>query len=409
MRLVAIGDVGVIDDMIHIGDEAMFEQFVDRMRARGITEVVGLSSAPAETAARYGIDAAPQIGFDARSGRAAMAERLDRVRRTAAGQAGLLAAGDPAHEVIAAVSAADGVVVTGGGNLASTWPANIMERVAVGQVAAAFGKPLVVTGQTLGPDLSAGDAAAVAGLLAAARLVGVREQPSYELARSLGVDGARLARNVDDAAFLASPHEDPQPVLAVSLSTHVGAADRGTVAKAAADLVDALCGTAGLGVRFVPHFASLDPTDRRGDSALHDLVHAALSTPQVSHVTPVDSRQVAAASRSAAVVLSSRYHPAVFATSAGVPTLAVSVDGYTSVKLTGATGAFGQSGVVAVEDLLSGAATATAAALWDRREGIREHGLRIAEQQRPVSEAWWDRVAETLSARERPRRAVRPE
>ena len=63
MRVVAIGDVGVVDDMMHIGDEAMFEAARDELAARG-ADVVGVSSAPAETAARYGIEAVARIGFD---------------------------------------------------------------------------------------------------------------------------------------------------------------------------------------------------------------------------------------------------------------------------------------------------------------------------------------------------------
>ena len=35
MQLVAIGDVGVVDDMMHIGDEAMFEALKDELTARG--------------------------------------------------------------------------------------------------------------------------------------------------------------------------------------------------------------------------------------------------------------------------------------------------------------------------------------------------------------------------------------
>ena len=50
MRLVMIGDVGVVDDMVHIGDEAMFEAAVEELADRGV-EVTGVSSAPADTAA----------------------------------------------------------------------------------------------------------------------------------------------------------------------------------------------------------------------------------------------------------------------------------------------------------------------------------------------------------------------
>ena len=46
MRVVVLGDVGVIDDMMHIGDEAMFQAATQELGARGI-DVVAISSAPA--------------------------------------------------------------------------------------------------------------------------------------------------------------------------------------------------------------------------------------------------------------------------------------------------------------------------------------------------------------------------
>ena len=63
MRVVALGDVGVIDDMMHIGDEAMFQAAHDELTARGAS-LVAVSSVPDETAARYGMEAVRRIRFD---------------------------------------------------------------------------------------------------------------------------------------------------------------------------------------------------------------------------------------------------------------------------------------------------------------------------------------------------------
>ena len=63
MRIVAIGDVGVVDGMMHIGDEAMFDALVEALRARGASSIVGVSGNPSETAERYGIEAVGRIGF----------------------------------------------------------------------------------------------------------------------------------------------------------------------------------------------------------------------------------------------------------------------------------------------------------------------------------------------------------
>lgn len=185
MRLVMIGDVGVVDDMVHIGDEAMFEAAVEELADRGV-EVTGVSSAPADTAARYGVEAVHRIRFDGLD-RAASESRLAAV---VAGGADL-APDDTAHAVISAVAAADGVIIAGGGNLASTWPLHVYERAALAGLAERTGTPLVVTGQTFGPHLVGRDRELVSSLLRSARRVGVRETASQRLAAELGVDARR--------------------------------------------------------------------------------------------------------------------------------------------------------------------------------------------------------------------------
>ncbi|WP_397545215.1 hypothetical protein, partial [Salinibacterium sp.] len=70
-QIVVIGDIGVMNNMIHIGDEAMFEALVDAMRQRGIHGITGISSAPIESSARYGISAVSTVGWPR--------ERADRV------------------------------------------------------------------------------------------------------------------------------------------------------------------------------------------------------------------------------------------------------------------------------------------------------------------------------------------
>ena len=174
VHVIAIGDIGVADGMMHIGDEAMFEALLDELRA-----------------ARRDIDHRAERGAGGVGG--ALRHRGHRPHRlpggSAAGAAGsrrcsmpsrardACRAGDPFWTVRDAVASADGVVIAGGGNLASTWPLHIFERSALARIAAHLGKPLVITGQTLGPALSAEDRPILAQTLASARLVGLRERP----------------------------------------------------------------------------------------------------------------------------------------------------------------------------------------------------------------------------------------
>src|SRR5207237_1519259 len=77
--------------------------------------------------------------------------------RTPVFRSGRQEIGDPAQwlgdEISKAVRDSDGVVISGGGNLCQTWPEKILERVVLIQYARELGRPVVVVGQPLSPDL----------------------------------------------------------------------------------------------------------------------------------------------------------------------------------------------------------------------------------------------------------------
>lgn len=408
MRILLLGDVGVLDDMVHIGDEAMFEELTSQLRRRGVTSFTGLSSNPDETRRRYGLDAIRGIGFSPAlvGDRAAQEERMGLVLRTADGERGLLELGDPAHGVIEAVRAADGVAVSGGGNMASIWPMHIFERATLAALAARFDKPFVVSGQTIGPELEGADRDLTARLLGSARLVGLRETASAALVRELGVTGDGVESTIDDASFLgmdwsagapAAGSPEAAPYCAVTLAAHVGGLDRDAFADATARLLDRVAAETGLEIVFFAHFASLRGTDdERGDSLAHRRVIDRMTQP--SRIEPTtDSIAAARFARGASLAVSSRYHPAIFAVSAGVPTVGIAVDDYTTVKLTGALGNFGQAGVVTARDVLGGSATGVVLDTWRASDAIRSTWASRVEPARAASDAWWDRVTATLT------------
>jgi polysaccharide pyruvyl transferase WcaK-like protein len=363
--------------MMHIGDEAMFEQFVVQARARGIHNIVGVSSNPIDTAERYGIESVARLGLS--GDRSAMIAQAP-------------------HAELPALDTVDAVVITGAGNLASTWPVHIVERLELARRARARGIPFVITGQTLGPGLVPDDELMLAELLQSAALVGVRESASFALASRLGVEPARLRVGADDASFLglaAGEHPDSGPYVLVSLSTHVGAADRTAFVDSVATLLDSLAAVSGVEIVFLAHYGPLAEPWQRGDVVMHEAVAARMTSPTRAIPTGT-AAEAARLARSASMVVTSRYHPAVFAGPAGVATLGIAVDDYTTVKLRGALGAFGQDAVVAAAELAD--APSLAERLWAARHEIRVRGQVIAAERRAESDDWWDRVVTTLGA-----------
>jgi len=388
MRIVSIGDIGPLDGMLHVGDEAMFEAMVIELRSRGASHITGLSSNLVDSADRYGIDAIQNLGFgDLGKDRAASEQRMHDILT------GRIQPRDPAVAVVHAVQTADLVVIAGGGNMTSIWPSHIFERATLGALAKAAGVPLVVSGQTLGPQLDEPDSVLLAGLLRSADLVGVREGDSLALAAGLGIE-AQL--HADDASFLAdlapsSAPLPPFPYCLVTLSTHTGPAEREEFVAAAALLLDRVAASTGLGVVFSGHFAPFGGAPR-GDEVIHELVRSAMEQ-QSGTARAQSAAESAALARGASLVVSSRYHPVVFAVSGGVPAVGIPVDDYTTTKLTGALGNFGQSSVLPLNALLAEDGPSLVNDVWLDRSGIRETGLQRAHEQRAASSAWWDAVA----------------
>src|SRR5689334_11596747 len=144
MRVLVIADVGGAGAR-HVGDEAMLEANLEAFR-RLVPDVAFtvVSADPAWVASRYRVDAvAPFVFPEEASATAARAARLDALVVEATGTDR-----SRRHPTIDAVARADAIVVSGGGCLSSSWPHLLYERVALLRLAAFFGKPAVVIGQT---------------------------------------------------------------------------------------------------------------------------------------------------------------------------------------------------------------------------------------------------------------------
>ena len=413
-RIAVLADLG--QDVYHAGDEAMGHAAADELRSRGL-EVLLLSRNPEQTEQLFGCPAAATLPFPWPP-----AEReayLQQIRSHLQGSAELPAE-DPARALIRVLSECDGVLVAGGGNLNSRYGWLLYERAAVVAVARALGKPVVVSGQTLGPQLTAPDTIALAEMLESAELTSMREPASLQLARGLGV--AAVA-GLDDASFLATvgfPAGEPAAVEPVTGkpapgepegadARTEGLPDNGYVAVTVSpssdvpgdfwarlgEQLDALYRRTGLPAVFIPHMGI--GAERGWDIDSHARIAASMTAPSVQ-LPVLPARQVAALTTGASLVLTSRYHPAVFALSAGVPVLGLATDTYSGVRLAGAMGNWGLADfVLPLPALYEGLLEPALAEGWQRRTEISGHLAAVLPSRSAWSRSWWDAVAAVFS------------
>ena len=359
LRLVVVADVDG-PGHYHLGDEAMLEANLRTFR-RLVPRIQFTvpSNDPEWTSTRYGVESLRRPCF--RSG----------------------CVGD---ELAQRVRDSDGLVISGGGNLCETWPGQIWERVALLDVARAAGRPAVVLGQTLGPALSAGQRQWLAASLPSCAWVGVRDGSSAALALSLGVAPDRLHQQFDDAFFLeAEAVTDDRvaaldwrkPIILVTLDASFGSPERTHTVDVIARHLDALVESLQAVLVFAPHVGGADVPDALADAAAARALRARLQSPLIVLDTwqPREMRWLVG---EAALVVSTRYHPLVFATAAGTPALGIYTDAYTRTKLRGALTPAGLQGwCMSVADVERQALLPLAMELWHQRRAIEQRLLTV--------------------------------
>ncbi len=400
VRVAIQGDIG--QQAYHVGDEAMVHAAVEQFARRGIDSVVLLTRDQAQTRQHFGaqVDVAPTLVFPWPP---ADRERyLGEIRSVVAGRADALPASDQVFGIIETLRGVDALFIAGGGNVNSRYGWLLHERAALAHIAARLGKPVVIGGQTLGPELSDTDRETLAELLTRASLVGLREADSLELALELVPDHPGLRAVLDDASDLPDPTPAVAPATRPTIAATFSppeATPQPLAARAYARLLDVAAAHLGAEVSFLPHMAI--PGTGDGDEAFHAQVAEQLSVP--AELRPIASAlETAARTRDAAAVVTSRYHPVVFACAAGKPAIAVAPDEYTQVRLAGALERFGRRSQVPTLEELVAVDSVPAEWLEPLSQPVRRPEPRLLAAQ----EQWWDDVVEALQAAPRggPRR-----
>ncbi|GGG47797.1 hypothetical protein GCM10011374_07760 [Kocuria dechangensis] len=418
MRVAVLNDIG--QPVYHVGDEAMAHAAVAQLRQRGVEDVLLLTRDEAHTRARFGEGVstarAPEFPWAPED-----RERyLREIKAVVAGDAGALPEDDQAHALIETLRTVDALLVAGGGNLNSAYGWLLHERAAVVHIASALGKPVVVSGQTLGPELSEADAATLRDLLDAAALVGLRESRSLALARRLSPGHPALHGCYDDATFLADdaggaapaagdagrPAGDGSgggPRIVATFAPGNGPFGPEEAAPVHAALLDALVHRTGGTVTFLPHMA--EPGRHDGDEAFHARV-AALMVAEAELREIDDARRTAELTAAADYVVTSRYHPAVFGLAGGATVLPVAVDTYSETRIQGVLDNWG----LAEQAVPLAALLTPGDAAWDTRAAVQQWATEAVERHEAVRSAlaeaaphvragfaqWWDAVVAAL-------------
>ncbi len=401
MKVALLADVG--QSVYHVGDEAIAQAATIELRSRGIDELVLLSRDPAQTRDMHGTDSARTVEFPW-----APLDRekyLDQIFQVLSGETDVLPADDQFWELFRVIQTCDAVLIAGGGNLNSTYGWLLYERAAVAATARHLGKPLVISGQTFGPVLTAKDAATLARLLNSADLVGARESQSRRLALDLGLPELKLSAGLDDAAFLGAsasvPPADTASYIGVSFSPAKGGLAQEEYFREVGAVLDELAEASGLGIVFIPHMDSA--TVRSQDLHAHEQIAATMSTTNLTLLEVLPSEEAAAMTAGASIIITSRYHPAVFSTGAGVPAVALSTDHYSDVRLSGALGNWGLASFnLPLTSLLTGGFREAVLAAWAQRSEIEVHLRNLRRGRVRETQTWWDAVALALKGQAQP-------
>jgi polysaccharide pyruvyl transferase WcaK-like protein len=396
-RLLVIADVGG-EERRHVGDEAMLEANLAAFR-RLVPEVAFtvVSHDPAWTAARYGVDTVAPLGFPrdpvAGAEREAM---LDRVLTDAAGRR-------KEDATIDAVARADGLVVSGGGNLSSTWPDLLYERAALMHLARIFEKPAVVLGQTLGPRLGDDERRLLAETLTWARFVGLRELPSAALALELRVPPERIWYQCDDALSLeevpapvSGSDRSGAPAIAVTIDPQVRAAGEAVFGPLVRQLRE-LSESTGAPLILIPHVFGNESEALPSDLTEARVLAERLGLSHTVIAAGLDARQARQVTGDSVLVISSRYHPLVFGLAAGTPSIGIYGDEYCRIKLQGALAhARLERWTLTYEDVVRGRLLPNALELWHARGEVRRELESRREAWREEARRRWAAVLRAL-------------
>ena len=262
MRIALLCDIDHV--IYHVGDEAIFASSAAQLRARGIDVL------PVSRGQKYGPGGqAPDESIRALEFPWLPADRqryLAEIRAVVAGDRQALSPDDKVFEIIEQLRGVDALVIGGGGALNSRFGWLLYERLATALIVAEQGKPVILSGQSIGPDLSVSDREVLGELLDLCALVGVRDADSYRVAIQLRPDHPAIFQTIDDAVLLDVDWQAPKANrIGVTLAADPWPFPQDDYLSVMATVIDGLADRTGAEIEFIPHMA--DPDDGGADEA----------------------------------------------------------------------------------------------------------------------------------------------
>lgn len=396
----------------HVGDEAIFAASVAQLRIRGIDVV------PVSRGEKYGpgghspVEAVRALEFpwipEDRQ------RYLSEIRAVLAGDLGALPADDKVFQIIEQLATVDALVIGGGGALNSRFGWLLYERMATALIVAGQGKPVILSGQSIGPDLSMSDREVLAELLDLCLLVGVRDADSYRIVKQIRPDHPAVFQTIDDAVLLDVAWTLPKANrIGVVIGSHAEPFPEEDYVDVMSSLIDGLAERTGAEIEFIPHMA--DPDSGGLDERIHRKIAEGLSR-SVSTSTIELCTQSAQRLAECQWVATTRFHPAVFGLLAGACVLPIGLDRYGLSRMDGALRSWGWHDATlpfaALWDPVSGGASEflpeALDALVGKADDERDWLESVRATRLEAAVKWWDQVAAALTDRPRLPDVVEP-
>lgn len=392
-------------DMLNLGDIAMLQVCVERVRELLPDASVGVVTSAPERLARHvpGVEAIPAAGkyewLDRRWQGGAYGALVPRIRRPArvalhAERIAREPLSEEVHAFLAWLLAADAVVVSGRGGLADVFRDDGLRMLSLLRLGAGLGVRTALMGQGVGPVEDGELRARMAEVLPRMDLIAVRERMlAPRLLQSLGVPADRAPVTGDDAlepAYRLRREEPAGSGIGVSLRVAGYAAVSAGTASAAAELLADAAARHDSALTAVPVSMYAHESDTGTLERLLDVNGEPVEDPTAAIERAGSCR----------VVVAGSYHAAVFALAQGVPAVGLAASPYYRAKFDGLADLFGDGCTVidpnAPEFCERGAAAIDD--LWERAEELRPALLEAADRQIEDSRAAYGRLAELLGA-----------